>query len=93
MCRYRMQRRRQAIFDVFLRDKPVCPDVQTASLADMTEGLSGAEIAEVCRLAALDALRRTGFDGSPISIEQRGLENAIRQIQKNKNNLERRIGF
>lgn len=49
---------RTDIFRVHLTGKPVAPDIDPAKLAAKTVGFSGAEIAAVCRQAALCAVRR-----------------------------------
>lgn len=51
------ERARAEIFDVHLRDKPLGEDVDVESLARLTSGFVGSEIAEVCRRAALQAMR------------------------------------
>jgi transitional endoplasmic reticulum ATPase len=49
---------RREIFEVHLRGKPVARNVKISELAARSEGLSGAQIASVCNLAALRAVRR-----------------------------------
>jgi len=49
---------RREIFAVHLRGKPTAPDVDFGGLAERTNGCSGAQIASICRLAALRAIRR-----------------------------------
>jgi transitional endoplasmic reticulum ATPase len=49
---------RLEIFEVHLRGKPVAPGVKISGLAAGTQGFSGAQIASVCNLAALRAVRR-----------------------------------
>jgi transitional endoplasmic reticulum ATPase len=49
---------RREIFEVHLRGKPVGRNVKISDLAAQSEGLSGAQIASVCNLAALRAVRR-----------------------------------
>jgi transitional endoplasmic reticulum ATPase len=49
---------RRQIFEVHLRGKPVAPNVKISGLAAKSEGFSGAQIASVCNLAALRAVRR-----------------------------------
>jgi SpoVK/Ycf46/Vps4 family AAA+-type ATPase len=48
---------RAAIFAVYLQRTPHTPDVTADALASATDGYSGAEIAAVCREAALSAMR------------------------------------
>jgi transitional endoplasmic reticulum ATPase len=49
---------RREIFEVHLRGKPVAPNVKISDLAAKSKGFSGAQIASVCNLAALRAVRR-----------------------------------
>ncbi len=49
---------RREIFEVHLRGKPVAQDVKLSELAAKSGGFSGAQIASVCNLAALRAVRR-----------------------------------
>ncbi|OYR53976.1 AAA family ATPase [Halorubrum halodurans] len=49
---------RRAVFAVHTREKPVADDVDLDRLADETDGYSGAEIAAVCREAAMAAIER-----------------------------------
>ncbi|TKX81169.1 AAA family ATPase [Halorubrum sp. SD626R] len=49
---------RRKILDVHTREKPVAEGVDLERLADETEGYSGAEIASLCREAALIAIER-----------------------------------
>ena len=49
---------RREIFEVHLRRKPVAQNVARSGLAAGSEGFSGAQIASVCNLAALRAVRR-----------------------------------
>ena len=49
---------RREIFEVHLRGKPVARNVKISDLAARSEGFSGAQIASVCNLAALRAVRR-----------------------------------
>ena len=49
---------RQEIFGVHLRGKPLAPGIDIRKLAARAEGLSGADIAGVCRQAAVAAVRR-----------------------------------
>ncbi len=51
------ERDRAEIFSVHLRDKPLADDVYPDALARASEGLVGSEIAEVCRRAAIQAMR------------------------------------
>ncbi|WP_315701841.1 MULTISPECIES: CDC48 family AAA ATPase [unclassified Bradyrhizobium] len=75
---------RKAILAVHLRKKPVNKDVDVAVLAELTDGMSAAEIRFVCDRAALNAIRRIipASGGKPIEaaavrIEQRDFDDAV----------------
>ena len=48
---------RQKIFAVHTRNKPLAPDVDLSLLATASEGMTGADIAGICRKAAMNAIR------------------------------------
>jgi transitional endoplasmic reticulum ATPase len=48
---------RRAIFAVHTQGKPVSPDVELETLADLSEGLMGGDIASICRRATMQAIR------------------------------------
>ncbi|MCX8184018.1 MAG: CDC48 family AAA ATPase, partial [Crenarchaeota archaeon] len=48
---------RKKIFQIHLRGKPIAPDVNIDELASMTEGFSGADIAQSCNDAGLIAIK------------------------------------
>jgi ATP-dependent Zn proteases len=50
---------RIAILDVHTRGKPLAPDVELASVARQTSGLTGADLANICNEAAIGAGRRS----------------------------------
>jgi transitional endoplasmic reticulum ATPase len=49
---------RREILEVHLRGKPLAPKMKLEELVARTEGFSGAQIASLCNLAALKAVRR-----------------------------------
>ncbi|MCG8424076.1 MAG: CDC48 family AAA ATPase [Proteobacteria bacterium] len=49
---------RHEIIDIHVRNKPIVSGVDLHGLADQCDGMSGAEIAEICQHAAMRALRR-----------------------------------
>ncbi|RLF18230.1 MAG: AAA family ATPase, partial [Thermoprotei archaeon] len=59
------------------RRMPLAEDVDLAALADKTEGYSGADIAAVCREAALIALREAG---RPAKVEMRHFDEALKLV-------------
>lgn len=75
---------RKAILAVHLRKKPVDKDIDVAVLAELTDGMSAAEIRFVCDRAALNAVRRLvpaaggkPIDASSVRIEQRDFDDAV----------------
>jgi transitional endoplasmic reticulum ATPase len=48
---------RRAIFAVHTQGKPLAPEVDMETLADLTEGLVGGDIASICRRATMHAIR------------------------------------
>eukprot|EP00602_Paraphysomonas_sp_CaronLab_P006566 CAMPEP_0185034794 /NCGR_PEP_ID=MMETSP1103-20130426/24979_1 /TAXON_ID=36769 /ORGANISM="Paraphysomonas bandaiensis, Strain Caron Lab Isolate" /LENGTH=862 /DNA_ID=CAMNT_0027571585 /DNA_START=61 /DNA_END=2649 /DNA_ORIENTATION=+ len=48
---------RESVFRASLRRSPVAPDVDLSALAAACEGMSGADITEVCQRAAMNAVR------------------------------------
>ncbi|KAL8272707.1 hypothetical protein Esti_003343 [Eimeria stiedai] len=67
---------RKSIFTASLRKAPLAKDVDVKRLADITEGFSGADIAEFCQRAAKLAIRES------IEAEAAGKKNAVNQITK-----------
>ncbi len=75
---------RAAILGVHLRKKPVAEGIDLAALAELTEGLSAAEVRFVCDCAALGAIRRVfpatsgeAVDIDRLRIEQRDFDDAL----------------
>ena len=58
---------RKEIFEVHLQNKPLAPKVKIDGLVSRTEGFSGAQIASVCSLAALSAVRRVVAGSKPLA--------------------------
>jgi transitional endoplasmic reticulum ATPase len=74
------RRAREAIFAVHLGGRPVAGDVDPAGLAAAAHGLSGADIAEICRGAAWEALREAGFSPEGLTIRQAQLERSLERV-------------
>jgi len=89
------EKARQAILAIHLRHTPLAPDVDLALLARHMEGSSGADVAEVCRRAALYALREVRFEPPPgFQVTTAHLERALADVQATVKQLKpRRIGF
>ena len=61
---------RLAIFRIHTRGKPLTSDVDLAALADLSEGLVGADVEAICRNAAMSAIRE--FLGAGGEVEDYG---------------------
>ncbi|MGC8839437.1 MAG: hypothetical protein ACP5UM_13595 [Anaerolineae bacterium] len=65
-----------------------------ADLAARTEGFSGAEIAEACRLAALHALREVDFAAQGVRVDRGHFQHALAEVEQTRKRLKpRRLGF
>ena len=67
---------RAAILGVHLRKKPIAEGIDLAALAELTEGLSAAEVRFVCDRAALSAIRRVfpATSGEAVDIDSLRIE-------------------
>ena len=72
---------RRAIFAIHLADVPTVA-VDLDRLVQMTDGFSGADVAAVCRRAAMDAVRHHIASGTEASVEVSGaaLESAVQAL-------------
>lgn len=75
---------RKEIFAVHLTGKPAIPDLDLVELANQSDELSGAEIAEVCRRGAMSALRESGFGEQPIALLMRHFRSALDEIRSER---------
>ncbi len=80
---------REKIFEIHLRNKPVTAGINIKTLASSTEGFSGAEIASVCSIAALRAVRRAveaikvkPQDDAELLIGEEDLRAALAEVDK-----------
>jgi transitional endoplasmic reticulum ATPase len=78
---------RAAILAVHLANKPVEPGVDLGDLMEATQGFSGAEIAESCRLAAMDALRDAHFEESGVVVTMNHIRGAIEKVRTTKGRI------
>jgi transitional endoplasmic reticulum ATPase len=83
---------RKSIFAVHLKNKPKVFEVPIDDLSYQSEGFSGADIAEVCRLATLDALRENGFKPDNIRLELIHFTKAINELRSTQSQL-KEVGF
>lgn len=58
---------RREIFEIHLRAKPLSQPFSIEDLAERTAGRTGADIASICNLAALKAVRRAVADSKSLS--------------------------
>jgi transitional endoplasmic reticulum ATPase len=88
---------RKQIFQIHLHGKPIADDVRVDELAGdpCTKDLSGAHVEEICRRAAIAALREHDFHYDETRIEHRHLLAAVATVKRHAKNLEsdRHIGF
>ncbi|MBI1867376.1 MAG: CDC48 family AAA ATPase [Methylocystis sp.] len=75
---------RAAILGVHLRNRPVDAEVDLTAVAELTEGMSAADVRFVCDRAAMNAIRRAfpatsaePIDVGSLRIEQRDFDNAL----------------
>ena len=78
---------RSAIFQVHLANKPVESGIDLRELIERTDGFSGAEISESCRLAAMKALRDAHFEESGLVVTMNHIRDAIDTVQKTKERI------
>jgi transitional endoplasmic reticulum ATPase len=85
---------RKAIFDINLKGKPLTQSLDVDELVKLTNGLSGAEIAEICREGIWEALRDGEFTAEKVKITKNHINSAIGNIKKNKDKFKPKvIGF
>jgi transitional endoplasmic reticulum ATPase len=77
---------RRAIFAVHTQGKPLAPDVELETLADLSEGLMGGDIASVCRRATMQAIRdhveQTGGERQGVLLSARHFRQALEAVVK-----------
>ena len=73
---------RKEIFEVHLRKKPLEEGIDVGDLAARAMGFSGAEVAGVCRRAALDAVRKAvAAGGETVTITATALLRAVESVR------------
>lgn len=80
---------RKAIFAIHLDGKPPTEDVDIDDLAAACDGLSGADIAEVCRLAVLNELRVCDFKPDGLRLRRTAFKAALDSLRKTQSRLQR----
>jgi transitional endoplasmic reticulum ATPase len=61
---------RREIFSIHLKNKPLAPGIDLSALVASSDAFSGAEIASVCNVAALRAVRRAIEGIDPAGTEE-----------------------
>jgi transitional endoplasmic reticulum ATPase len=84
---------RLEIFSIKLRKVKLNTKMDLASLAKKTADFSGADIAECCRRAALQALKRAGLDPEKTVVTLDDLNEAIAKIQQTDRFKRKDMGF
>lgn len=81
-------RGRESIFSIHLNQKDLAPDVDLDLLVRDTEGMSGADISEICREAMWEAAKVGGYKNEHLTITMqnllRGLENVKKSLTRYK---------
>ncbi|HWZ43538.1 MAG TPA: AAA family ATPase [Candidatus Saccharimonadales bacterium] len=75
---------RYAIFTVHLANKPVESEIDLCELVKRTQCFSGADIAESCRLAAMNAVRDANFEESGLVVTMSHILVGIDRVRKTK---------
>jgi len=75
------EKERAAMFDLYLKDAPLDPGVDTTELGKESEGFTGADINNICREVKTEALRLASQTGKDIYIEMSDLQKLIGQFQ------------
>lgn len=84
---------RRAILSVHLQGKPLAAAVDVARLVEETDGLSGADLAGLCRQAGMIALRRAGFQSEAVTITPSDIMAALESIREAGGGHCRPFGF
>jgi SpoVK/Ycf46/Vps4 family AAA+-type ATPase len=71
---------RESLFKRYMKDAPISDDINYQKLAESSEGYTGADIADICRRAKLDALERSLDDGE----EKVSMDDITRQLKSAK---------
>ena len=79
---------RKHIFQIHTKKKPLEPDVNLDKLVEMTEGMTGADIAALVNAAAMSAIKEhvRQKSGSKLRISMRHFETALDKIKKKLGN-------
>jgi transitional endoplasmic reticulum ATPase len=85
---------RRAIFNIYVKNKPLAPDVNLDELLELTASFSGAEIEEVVREATWEAIEKADFEAEKVKVTMAQLKDAITRVQQTRDKLKPKpIGF
>lgn len=85
---------RNAIFNTHLKGKPLSTDIIMDELVQLTDGFSGAEIAEICRQGAWEAIRDVKYNVKKVKVTMNHLKKALLLIRQTREKLNPKpIGF
>ena len=79
---------REQIFDIHTKKKPLESDVNLDKLVEMTEGMTGADVAALVNAAAMTAIKEhvRQKSGSKLRISMKHFETALNKIKKKSGN-------
>jgi len=69
---------RLEILKVHTRNMPLAEDVNLEEIAEITEGYTGADLAALCREAAIEALRE---EGKPTKVKMKHFKQALERVK------------
>jgi transitional endoplasmic reticulum ATPase len=83
---------RHAVFDVHTRGRPLAPDVNLETLADLSEGYSGGSISLICRRATMLAIRDYIEKGGDLG-DYSGFAVDVRHFRSAMDEMRRSVGL
>lgn len=85
---------RKSIINICLKNKPLSSNIDFENLTEMTGGLSGAEISEICREAVWDAIRSADYQTDKVKVTMDNLKTAFKKVNHNRDRLKpKQVGF
>ena len=78
---------REALFKANLEKVPLSDDMDLAKLAEVTEGYTGADIANVCRQAKINALESSLSKGGEVKLEMADLTKMLQKTKPSAPNM------
>jgi transitional endoplasmic reticulum ATPase len=78
---------REALFRANLEKVPLSDDMDMGKLAEMTEGFTGADIANLCRQAKINALESSLTAGNEVKLEMAEMEKMLQRAKPSAPNM------